>query len=158
MFLSTALLGCALVARASTFAKDQDYSGTNLCVVFPNVTRYSLPQSFRIALEAGTFMRETIKTVRRATSCRFRKLANNSDFFTLCFCGRYQSQGDAMAQKLVYVDPTTGRAIIKVDNTTTGNYSQYGRASVKMLSQEPITQNSLVIMDAHHLPFGVRMR
>jgi len=65
----------------------------------------------------------------------------------------YQSKADAEAQGLAVVN-SAGNAIIKVDNTTTGMSPTYGRASVKMLSENSISENSLVIMDAVHMPFG----
>jgi hypothetical protein len=67
---------------------------------------------------------------------------------------RYQSKADAQAQGLAVVN-SAGNAIIKVDNTTVGNSPTFGRPSVKMLSSNSISENSLLIMDAVHMPFGV---
>ncbi|KZS88999.1 hypothetical protein SISNIDRAFT_445408 [Sistotremastrum niveocremeum HHB9708] len=56
--------------------------------------------------------------------------------------------------KLAFLNEA-GNAIIKVDNTTDGSADpNYGRASIKISSNDSIPLGSLIIMDAVHLPFG----
>ena len=53
---------------------------------------------------------------------------------------------------------SAGHAIMKVDNTTSGvGNPTFGRPSIKIMSNETIPAGSLVIMDAVHMPFGVRV-
>ncbi|KAF8909672.1 concanavalin A-like lectin/glucanase domain-containing protein [Gymnopilus junonius] len=60
----------------------------------------------------------------------------------------------AQQQQLLYVNQV-GNVIVKVDNFTSGvGNASYVRNSVQMLSKNPITPGSLVIMDAIHMPFG----
>ena len=67
----------------------------------------------------------------------------------------YQTREQAAQQQLAFVN-SAGRAIIKVDNTTNGaGDSQFGRPSVKILSNATVPAGSLILMDAVHLPFGV---
>lgn len=66
----------------------------------------------------------------------------------------YQTKAQATAEKLAYVN-SAGNAIIKVDNTTSGvGNSTFGRPSVKILSQATVSQGSLLLMDATHMPYG----
>lgn len=68
----------------------------------------------------------------------------------------FETRETAMSSQLTYV--TDGRAIIKVDNTTSGvGNSTFGRPSVKLYSDETVSQGSLVVMDATHMPYGVRL-
>lgn len=65
------------------------------------------------------------------------------------------SQADAAQQKLIF-NTDSGTTIIKVDNTTDGrNNSQFGRPSVKLLSQYTISTGNLLLFDAVHMPYGV---
>lgn len=62
-----------------------------------------------------------------------------------------QERDSAMSSQLTYV--SDGKAIIRVDNTTSGaGNSTFGRPSVKLYSSETVSQGSLVVMDATHLP------
>lgn len=46
---------------------------------------------------------------------------------------------------------------MKVDNTTSGvNDPTFGRPSIKISSNATVSAGSLVLMDAVHMPFGVR--
>ena len=61
-----------------------------------------------------------------------------------------------MSQGLAYID-NNGHAIIKVDNTTNGaGDSAFGRNTVYLISQKSLTIGSLLLVDANHIPFGVR--
>lgn len=67
----------------------------------------------------------------------------------------FQSYEAATSAGLVSV--TDGTAIVKVDNTTSGaGDSTFGRPSVKIYSNQTVSQGSLVVMDATHVPYGVR--
>lgn len=67
----------------------------------------------------------------------------------------FMSQADATQQKLIF-NTDSGTTIIKVDNTTDGrNNSQFGRPSVKLLSQYTISTGNLLLFDAVHMPYGV---
>ena len=69
----------------------------------------------------------------------------------------YQSREAAASAQLAYVNDA-GAAVIKVDNTTNGEGdSTYGRASVKIYSNDSVSQGSLVVMDATHVPYGVSL-
>jgi hypothetical protein len=61
----------------------------------------------------------------------------------------------ASSSKLAYVDPTTNRAIIKVDNTSTVVYNDK-RNTVRISSQDEFDVGSVWIADMYHVPFGVR--
>ncbi|THH07641.1 hypothetical protein EW145_g3245 [Phellinidium pouzarii] len=66
----------------------------------------------------------------------------------------YQSFEQATSSKLAFVNDA-GNAIIKVDNTTSGvGDPNFGRPSVKMYSNATVSQGSLVVMDALHVPYG----
>ncbi|KAF8829042.1 hypothetical protein HHX47_DHR3001042 [Lentinula edodes] len=66
----------------------------------------------------------------------------------------FLSQSAAQAANLSYVD-SSGRVIIKVDNTTNGaGDSSFGRNSVYLESNELVDIGSLLIFDANHIPFG----
>ncbi|EIN08731.1 hypothetical protein PUNSTDRAFT_126037 [Punctularia strigosozonata HHB-11173 SS5] len=69
----------------------------------------------------------------------------------------YANQSVATASKLAFVNPA-GNVILQVDNTTSdpapGPFSTFGRNTVMMISNEPITIGTLVAMDATHIPFG----
>ena len=58
------------------------------------------------------------------------------------------SQSDATSQNLAYVNPA-GQAIMRADNTTTGN-----RKSVRISTQKTYT-GGLFVIDLEHLPTGV---
>ncbi|SRR5258708_3972015 len=87
----------------------------------------------------------------------------------------FQSQANAQAQKLAYVNDQ-GNAVVKVDNTTVGQRTlpcpadafdvlltclflaadiTFGRNSVFMTSLAQIELGSLVLFDALHMPYGV---
>jgi len=66
----------------------------------------------------------------------------------------FLSQSAAVAANLTYVD-ASGRAIIKVDNTTNGaGDSSFGRNTVYLESNQMMNIGSLLIFDANHIPFG----
>ncbi|KAF8336995.1 concanavalin A-like lectin/glucanase domain-containing protein [Cantharellus anzutake] len=67
----------------------------------------------------------------------------------------FQSQANAEAQKLVYLNDK-GNAVIKVDNVTVGQPADttFGRNSVLMTSLAQIQVGSLVLFDALHMPYG----
>ena len=68
----------------------------------------------------------------------------------------FQTREQAAQENLTFVNDA-GNYVIKVDNTTNGqNDMNYGRASVMVLSNYTIGEGNLVVMDAVHLPFGVR--
>lgn len=106
-----------------------------------------------------------IDFVSRVTSCSDRPLIQYSFDGWTFYNGvdanttgnvLYQTREQATQEQLAYVN-SAGHAIIKVDNTTNGaNDPTYGRASVKILSNTTVPQGSLVLMDAVHMPFGVR--
>lgn len=67
----------------------------------------------------------------------------------------FVSQSAALSANLTYVDDN-GHAIIKVDNTTNGTGdTTFGRDTVYLISNNPLSIDSLVIMDVNHIPFGV---
>jgi len=59
----------------------------------------------------------------------------------------------ASSSKLAYVDPTTNRAIIKVDNTSTVALNDK-RNTVRISSQDRVGVGSVWIADMYHVPFG----
>ncbi|KAJ7223881.1 glycoside hydrolase family 16 protein [Mycena haematopus] len=59
----------------------------------------------------------------------------------------------ASSSKLAYVDPTTNRAIIKVDNTSTVALDDK-RNTVRISSQDQVGVGSVWIADMYHVPFG----
>ena len=60
------------------------------------------------------------------------------------------------AGPLAYIN-TAGNAVIKVDNVTNGaGNDKFGRPSVNILSNATFSAGSLVLMDAVHMPYGVR--
>jgi hypothetical protein len=61
----------------------------------------------------------------------------------------------ASSSKLAYVDSTTNRAIIKVDNTSTVAFNDK-RNTVRISSQDEVGVGSVWIADMYHVPFGVR--
>jgi hypothetical protein len=71
----------------------------------------------------------------------------------------YLNQSAAHTSQLLSVNGA-GHAILKVDNSTSdpnpGAYSQFGRDTVMVISQETIDVGTLVVMDALHIPYGVR--
>ena len=68
----------------------------------------------------------------------------------------FQTREQAVEANLTFLN-SAGNYIIKVDNTTSGaNDPTFGRPSVKVLSNYTFGENSLIIMDAVHMPFGVR--
>jgi len=66
----------------------------------------------------------------------------------------FQTREQAATEQLAFVN-SAGHAIIKVDNTTSGaNDPNFGRPSIKILSNATVPAGSIVIMDAVHMPFG----
>ncbi|KDR67418.1 hypothetical protein GALMADRAFT_258371 [Galerina marginata CBS 339.88] len=66
----------------------------------------------------------------------------------------FTDQAFALDQKLLFVNPA-GNVVMRADNFTSGaGNASYVRNSVQVLSKDPITPGSLVIMDAVHMPFG----
>lgn len=66
----------------------------------------------------------------------------------------FQSREQATSEQLAFVN-NAGNAIVKVDNTTNGaGDSTFGRPSVKITSNDTVSEGSLVVMDALHVPFG----
>ncbi|KAH9482063.1 putative glycosidase C21B10.07 [Psilocybe cubensis] len=66
----------------------------------------------------------------------------------------FTDQAFARQQNLLFVN-SVGNVIVKTDNFTdgTGNAS-FVRNSLQLLSKDPITPGTLMIMDAVHMPFG----
>ncbi|THH07637.1 hypothetical protein EW145_g3236 [Phellinidium pouzarii] len=66
----------------------------------------------------------------------------------------FQTQQQAQQEQLTFLN-SAGNFIIKVDNTTSGaNDPNFGRPSVKLLSNYTFTAGNLILFDAVHLPFG----
>ncbi|KAI5115196.1 hypothetical protein M0805_000710 [Coniferiporia weirii] len=66
----------------------------------------------------------------------------------------FQSREAATSSQLAFVN-SAGNAIIKVDNTTNGaGDDTFGRPSIKIMSNGTVSEGSLVVMDALHVPFG----
>lgn len=66
----------------------------------------------------------------------------------------FLSQSAALQANLTFID-SNQHAIITVDNTTSGvGDDAFGRNSVYLLSNNPLTIGSLLIFDANHIPFG----
>ncbi|KAF5362963.1 hypothetical protein D9758_007048 [Tetrapyrgos nigripes] len=59
----------------------------------------------------------------------------------------------AASSKLAYVDSTTNRAIIKVDNTSTVPFNEK-RNTVRIASKELYNVGSVWIADMYHVPYG----
>ncbi|KAK7464802.1 hypothetical protein VKT23_006008 [Stygiomarasmius scandens] len=59
----------------------------------------------------------------------------------------------ASSSKLAYVDSSTNRAIIKVDNTTTVPFNEK-RNTVRIASKDRFEVGSLWIADMYHVPYG----
>jgi len=68
----------------------------------------------------------------------------------------FVSAENASSQHLAYVDTSTNRAIIKVDNTTFVPYN-IKRDSVRMSTQETWGIGTVWAIDVWHAPFGVRV-
>ncbi|KAJ6451631.1 glycoside hydrolase family 16 protein [Mycena sanguinolenta] len=75
----------------------------------------------------------------------FDNLTNGDAFFV--------TSKVASSSKLAYVDPTTNRAIIKVDNTSTVALNDK-RNTVRISSKDQIGVGSVWIADMYHVPFG----
>ncbi|KAJ7037725.1 glycoside hydrolase family 16 protein [Mycena alexandri] len=65
----------------------------------------------------------------------------------------FVTESVASSSKLAYVDPTTNRAIIKVDNTTNVVFNDK-RNTVRISSQDEFSVGSVWIADMYHVPFG----
>lgn len=69
----------------------------------------------------------------------------------------YLDRDSAFEESLVFVNDAN-RAIVKVDNTTDGRGDiNFGRKAVRILSDWTFSAGSLVLFDAVHMPFGVRI-
>jgi len=99
-----------------------------------------------------------------ATTYDMVKEYSGSTFFDgWNFYGHYDNltNGDAIfvtssvasSSKLAYVDSTTNRAIIKVDNTSTVG-SNDKRNTVRIASQDEFEVGSIWIADMYHVPYG----
>ncbi|KAF9254259.1 hypothetical protein L218DRAFT_886668 [Marasmius fiardii PR-910] len=67
----------------------------------------------------------------------------------------FVDQNTATSQRLAYVDPTTGHAILRVDNTTNiPPATLVNRPTVKITTKEAFDVGSLIIIDVNHLPYG----
>jgi hypothetical protein len=71
----------------------------------------------------------------------------------------YVDKSTAQESGLVQVN-AAGNVIIKVDNSTNdpnpGIFSTFGRNTVMIISKDTIDLGTLVVMDAVHIPYGVR--
>ncbi|KIK53744.1 glycoside hydrolase family 16 protein [Collybiopsis luxurians FD-317 M1] len=67
----------------------------------------------------------------------------------------YVDQNTGSSQKLTYVDPSSGHAIIRVDNTTNiPSAPLVNRNSVKITTQDAYPIGSLITIDVSHIPYG----
>lgn len=66
----------------------------------------------------------------------------------------FVSAAQGASERLAYVDPTTNRAIIKVDNSSFVPWNEK-RRSVRITSKESYGIGSLWIADMYHMPYGV---
>ncbi|KAJ3848997.1 glycoside hydrolase family 16 protein [Lentinula lateritia] len=67
----------------------------------------------------------------------------------------YVDETTGTSQGLTYIDPNTGHAIIKVDNTTNiAAAPTVNRNSVKITSKDAYPIGSLVVIDVSHIPYG----
>lgn len=65
----------------------------------------------------------------------------------------FVSAAQGASERLAYVDPTTNRAIIKVDNSSFVPWNEK-RRSVRITSKESYGIGSLWIADMYHMPYG----
>ncbi|KAK0566957.1 hypothetical protein OC844_000478 [Tilletia horrida] len=65
----------------------------------------------------------------------------------------YQSEANAIAQNLSYVDKTTGRFVMRMDSDNFVSPSSEGRASVRIHSKETM-RDGLLIIKISHMPIG----
>ena len=66
----------------------------------------------------------------------------------------FVSSSTASSKNLAFVDPSTNRAIIKVDNTTKVSPGQK-RNTVRIATKDQFTIGSVWVADMHHVPYGV---
>ncbi|KAF9060328.1 concanavalin A-like lectin/glucanase domain-containing protein [Rhodocollybia butyracea] len=67
----------------------------------------------------------------------------------------YVNQSSGVSQNLTYIDPNTGHAIIRVDNTTyIPSAPVVNRNSVKITTQDAYPIGSLITIDVSHIPYG----
>ncbi|KAJ3827032.1 concanavalin A-like lectin/glucanase domain-containing protein [Lentinula raphanica] len=67
----------------------------------------------------------------------------------------YVDQNTGTSQGLTYIDPATGHAIIKVDNTTNiPAATTVNRNSVKLTTKDAYPLGSLIVIDVSHIPYG----
>ncbi|KAJ8073947.1 hypothetical protein PM082_012229 [Marasmius tenuissimus] len=95
----------------------------------------------------------------------FREYSGNNFFVSWDYYGAidnttwgnvtYLDQPNAIQQRLTYVDPNTGHAILRVDNTTNLPPAPLvNRNTVRITTKEAFDIGSLVILDATHIPYG----
>ena len=71
----------------------------------------------------------------------------------------YVDRQTANQQRLTYVDPNTGHAILRVDNTTNIPPAPLvNRPTVRITTKDAFDVGSLVILDATHIPYGCSVR
>lgn len=66
----------------------------------------------------------------------------------------FLSAENASTQRLAYIDSTTNRAIIKVDNTSFVPWN-YKRNSVRISTKATYGIGSVFVVDLWHAPYGV---
>lgn len=67
---------------------------------------------------------------------------------------RFLSAENASTQRLAYIDSTTNRAIIKVDNTSFVPWN-FKRNSVRISTRDAYGVGTVFVVDLWHAPYGV---